>query len=155
METDVSAGHHHFLKREWPDGSTSLMLRKQSPRSGNFRNGSNSEVAALEQDVRSQEQTSSRRFGMSEKCQNRTFVAGFSRSQATLAERSDDRCPVLPTGPGLLARRLPRHRRHDRGPTCDITPGVARSVLADCLFRSHALVLVWSIQSGRRCDIVG
>jgi hypothetical protein len=43
-------------------------------------------------------------------CQNRTFGAGFLAitSNARHAERSNDRCPVLPTGPGLLARRLPR-----------------------------------------------
>ena len=32
------------------------------------------------------------------------------------------------------------------GTSAHTTPGVARSVLADCLFRTHAHVLVWSIQ---------
>ena len=66
-------------------------------------------------------------------------------SNAWHAERSNDRCPVLPTGPGLLARRFPRDRRHDRGAP-GTTPGVARSVSADCPFRTHAHVLVRSIQ---------
>jgi hypothetical protein len=44
METDVPAGLHRFLKQEWPDGSTRLMLRKESSRSGNFRNGSTAPV---------------------------------------------------------------------------------------------------------------
>ena len=46
-------------------------------------------------------QTFSVPVGMSQKCQNRTFVAGFLTSNARHAERSNDRCPVLPHRPRL------------------------------------------------------
>jgi hypothetical protein len=56
--------------------------------------------------------------GMSQKGQNRTFVAGFLTSNARHAERSNDRCHVLPHKPGVLARRLPQDRRpSSRGQT--------------------------------------
>jgi hypothetical protein len=64
--------------------------------------------------------------------QNRTFVAGF-----------------------LAVTSNARHADHDLVGPLGTTSGVACSVLADCLFRTHAHVLVWSIQSGRRCGIVG
>jgi hypothetical protein len=93
-------------------------------------------------------QTSLPCVGMSQMCQNRTFVAGFLAitSNARHAERSNGRCPVLPHRPGPSRSTASAGSPNDRGAT-GTTFGVGLvSVSADCPFRPHAHVLVWSIQ---------
>ena len=83
-------------------------------------------------------------------------LPAFSRLQATLGRPNAPTTAVLPcpTGPGLLAQRLPRDRQHDRGPTLAQPP--ERLVAFWPLpFRTHAHVLVRSSSTGRRCGIVG
>ena len=78
-------------------------------------------------------------------CQNRTFVAGFLAitSNARHAERSNGRCPVLPHRPGPSRSTASAGSPNDRGATWH---NLRSGVSADCPFRPHAHVLVWSIQ---------
>lgn len=80
--------------------------------------------------------------------QNHTFAAGFLAitSNTRHAERSDDCCPVLTPQPRAFSfNGFCGIAEMIRGPP-GATSGVTRSVSADCLFRTHAHVLVWSIQ---------
>ncbi len=64
-------------------------------------------------------QTFSGSVGMSQWCQNRTFVAGFLAitSNARHAERSNGRCPVLPHRPGPSRSTASAGSPNDRGAT--------------------------------------
>ena len=75
-------------------------------------------------------------------------LPAFSRSQATLGTPNAPTAAVLscPTGPGLLARRLPRDRRMIVGPP-GTTFGVGLVAFRPiALFDRMPHVLVWSIQ---------